>query len=58
MEQKTVNKRRIATVVLDDKECLVHLEIVSCEKQINDLIEILTRHYCVKKIYINPKDIE
>jgi hypothetical protein len=58
MKQMTANKRRIATVVLDDNDCLIHVEIVSCEKQINDLIAILTKNYCVKKVYVNPKEIE
>jgi hypothetical protein len=56
MKQMTADKRRIATVVLDDNDCLIHVEIVSCEKQINDLIALLTKNYCVKKVYINPKE--
>ena len=58
MKQKTAPKRRIATLILDDKECLIHVEIVSCEKQINELTALLTKNYCVQKVYINPKDFE
>jgi hypothetical protein len=57
-KQKIANKRRIATVILDDKDCLIHLEIVSCEQQINDLISLLTKNYCVTKVFVNPKEKE
>jgi len=54
-KQKTARKKRIAQVVLD-ADCLVHLEIISCEKEINKLIELLTKHYCVKQVFVDNKD--
>lgn len=56
MKQKTAPKKRIAYIVLEDKECDLHLEILSCEKQINELVEYLSRKYCMKKIFISTKD--
>ena len=47
--------KRIACVMLDDKECGIHLEIVSCEPQINELIEYLSKKYCMKKIFVNKR---
>ena len=37
-------------------ECIIHLEIISCEKQINDLVELLSKHYCGKTIFIDKKE--
>ena len=53
--QKNVHKKRIVQVMLHD-ECIIHLEIISCEKQINDLVELLSKHYCGKTIFINKKE--
>ena len=50
--------KRIACVMLDDKDCGIHLEIVSCEQQINDLVEYLSKKYCMKKIYVNKRTPE
>ena len=47
--------KRIVCVMLDDKDCFLHLEIISCEKQINDLIEYLSKKYCMKEIFVNKK---
>jgi hypothetical protein len=44
--------------LLLDEECVIHLEVISCEKEINDLVELLTKHYCVKQIFIDDKDRE
>jgi hypothetical protein len=51
-------KKRIAYIILEDKECDLHLEIVSCEKQINELVEYLSRKYCMKKVFVNTKETE
>lgn len=53
--QKNVHKRRIVQVMLHD-ECIIHLEIISCENQINDLVELLSKHYCGKTIFIDKKE--
>jgi hypothetical protein len=53
-KQKIARKKRIAQVSLN-ADCLVHLEIISCEKEINKLIELLTKHCCVKQIFVNKK---
>lgn len=39
-----------------DGECLIHLEIISCENEINDLVELLSKHYCGKTIFIDKKE--
>lgn len=49
-------KKRIVSIILEDPECDIHLEIVSCEKQINELVEYLSKKYCMKKIFINTKE--
>jgi len=56
MKQKTVPKKRIASIILEDKECDLFLEILSCEKQINKLVEYLSYKYCMKKIFISTKE--
>lgn len=53
--QKNVHKKRIVQVMLHD-ECIIHLEIISCENQINDLVELLSKHYCGKTIFIDKKE--
>lgn len=58
IKQMTAHKRRIAVILLEDKECDIHLEILSCEKQINDIVRILSDHYCMKQIFVNRKDNE
>jgi len=54
---KIARKKRLVQLLLDE-ECLIHLEVISCEKEINDLVELLTKHYCVKQIFIDDKDRE
>jgi hypothetical protein len=47
--------KRIVCILLDDEECLLHLEVLSCEKQINELVEYLSHKYCMKEIFISEK---
>jgi hypothetical protein len=47
--------KRIACILLDDEDCGIHLEIISCEKQINDLVEYLSKKYSMKKLYVNKR---
>lgn len=55
INQKNARKKRIVQVILDG-DCLMHLEIISCEQEINDLIELLSKHYCGKTIFIDKKE--
>ena len=57
-KQNVAHKKRIVTLVLDDIECLIHLEILSCETQINELVEYLSKKYYMKKVFINTKEKE
>jgi hypothetical protein len=49
-------EKRMVAIILDDEQCKLHLEIISCEKQINDLIEYLSHKYCMKQLYVDKKD--
>ena len=51
-------KKRIVSIILEDPVCDLHLEIISCEKQINHLINYLSQKYFMKKVFINSKEIE
>ena len=51
-------KKRIVSIILEDKDCDLHVEIISCEKQINELINYLSQKYFMKKVFINSKDVE
>lgn len=51
-------KKRIVSIILEDKDCDLFLEVVSCEKQINELIGYLSQKYFMKKLFINSKEIE
>lgn len=51
----TARKKRFVQLLLDG-ECLMHIEVVSCEKEINKLVELLTQHYCVKQMFVDEKD--
>jgi len=51
-------KKRIVSIILEDKECDLHLEIISCEKQINELVNYLSQKYFMKKVFISSKEIE
>ena len=55
IKAKNVRKKRIVQVMLED-DCIIHLEIISCEDQINDLIKLLSNHYCGKTIFIDKKE--
>lgn len=48
--------KRIACILLEDKDCDLHLEIVSCEKQVNELIDFLSKKYFMKKMFVNKKE--
>lgn len=52
--QQTVHKKRILQLFLED-ECIIHLEIISCEKQINNIVELLTKNYPAYEIFISTK---
>jgi len=54
IKQQNAHKR-IVQIVLDD-DCLIHMEIISCEKQINELIDFLSKKYCMKQIFISKKE--
>lgn len=49
-------KKRLVAIMLDDEECLIHLDILSCEKQINELVEYLSKKYRMKQVFINTKE--
>ena len=51
-------KKRIVSIILEDKECDLHLEIISCEKQVNELVNYLSQKYFMKKVFISSKGIE
>jgi len=51
-------KKRIVSIILDDKDCDLHLEIISCEKQINELVNYLSQKYFMKKVFVSSKEIE
>jgi len=51
-------KKRIVSIILDDKDCDLHLEIISCENQINDLINYLSQKYFMKKVFISSRETE
>jgi hypothetical protein len=49
-------KKRLAEIILFDGECDIYLEIMSCEKQINNLVDYLSSKYFMKKLFVNTKD--
>jgi hypothetical protein len=51
-------RKRIVSIILEDEVCDIHLEIISCEKEINQLINYLSQKYFMKKVFISSKDIE
>ncbi len=57
IKQPSARKRRLVQLTLDG-ECITHIEIISCEREINKLVKLLTKHYCVKEIFVDKKDKE
>ena len=56
MEQKIVHnlcKKRIVYMILGAKEP-VHLEVISCEEEINKLIKLLEKTYHFQYISVTP----
>lgn len=51
-------KKRIVSIILEDDECDLYLEVISCEKQINSLVNYLSQKYFMKKLFINSKEVE
>jgi len=51
-------KKRIVSIILEDKDCDLYLEIISCEKQINELVNYLSQKYFMKKMFVSSKDVK